>query len=109
MIIPLLNRFWKRGKSGTEGQTSTVFHTRFARPPASGQLAATHHGVLKLEWNKRKHNQGFRNLQFMGPRNSIRLCLVSTTSVNNADIDVDPQDRADLRRRVEMAEIDGVV
>jgi hypothetical protein len=49
MIITLLNRFWKRGKFGTEGQTSTVFHTRFARPPAFGQLASIHHGVLRLE------------------------------------------------------------
>jgi hypothetical protein len=84
MIITLLNRFWKGGKFGTEGQTPTAFHTRFARPTASGQLAAIHHGVLRLEWNNEKRNQMFRNLQFLGPRKSIQLCLVSRTSVNNA-------------------------
>jgi len=54
MAITRLNRFWKRGKSGTEGHTSTVFHTRFARPPASRQLASSHHGVLEIESHDEK-------------------------------------------------------
>lgn len=43
-VPALLNRFWRHGKIGRESYISTVFHTRFARPPAfvSGLL----HGIM---------------------------------------------------------------